>query len=167
MIETNLFLYLASGELNGDGFWIIDTTSSESPLIEKKYLLDCHRKELIGGESAKEIISAINLNLNNIYNDLIKEGYKIEKPVKGISFSYPLDLLENIFDFWFEIYKDPLAWETCLGLLKIKQRFPLSSLIMSNGIRGNAKEWAPKIESLHKYRPYYQNPKSIKKPMWK
>ncbi|MBK17027.1 MAG: josephin [Prochlorococcus sp. SP3034] len=167
MIVSKLFIYLASGELNGDGFWIIDTTSNELPLIENKYLLDCHRKELIGEESAKEIKFAINLNINNINKELIKQGYNIERPIKGISFSYPLDLLENIFDFWFEAYKDPLVWETCLGLLKMKQRLPLTSLIMSNGIKGNAKEWAPKIESLHNYRPDSINIKDIKKPMWK
>ena len=167
MIDSNLFLYLASGELNGHGFWIIDTSLSESPLMEKKYLLDCHRKELIGAESAKEIIYAINLNLNNIYNDLTKEGYKIDKPIKGISFSFPLTLLENIFDFWIERYKEPHEWESCLGLLKIKQRLPLTSMIDSNCIMGNAKEWAPQIEILHKYRPNNKNQINIKKPMWK
>jgi len=66
----------------------------DSPLIEKNYLLDCHRKELVGEESAKEIIYAINLNLSNIFNQLIKEGYKIEKPIKGIPFSFPLSFTD-------------------------------------------------------------------------
>mgnify|MGYP001469980678 CR=1 FL=1 len=167
MVVSNIFLYLASGELNGNGFWIIDTTLYDSPLIEKNYLLDCHRKELVGEESAKEIIYAINLNLSNIFNQLIKEGYKIEKPIKGIPFSFPLSLLEKIFDFWFERYKKPSEWDTCLGLLKIKQRFSLTSIIKSKGIKGNAREWAPEIENLHCYRPDTNNQINIKKPMWK
>ena len=167
MIGSNLYLYLASGELNGNGFWIIDTTLSESPLIEKDYLLDCHRKELVGEESAKDIMYAIDLNISNILKELLKQGYKIEKPLKGIPFSFPLTLLENIFDFWIERYKEPLEWETCIGLLKIKQRYSLKSMISSNGIKGNAKEWAPKIESLHFYRPDTNKHNPIKKPMWK
>ena len=108
MKDSNLFLYLASGEINGNGFWLIDTTLNDSPVKEKSFLLDCHRKELVGQDSAKEIIYAINLNINNILKDLNKGGYKIEEPIKGISFSFPLTLLENIFDFWIERYKDPL-----------------------------------------------------------
>ncbi len=167
MLSSSLFLYLASGELNGQGFWIIDTTINQSPLNENKYLLDCHRKELVGEESSRDILFAINLNINNINEELIKEGYSIEKPIKGISFSYPLYLLENIFDFWFDLYKNPMAWETCLGLLKIKQRFPLTPLITSECIKGNAKEWAPRIERLHSYRPESHSTKVINNPMWK
>ena len=167
MIGSNLYLYLASGEIDGNGFWIIDTTLNESPLKENSYLLDCHRKELIGIDSSKEIMNAINLNLNNILNELNKDGYKIEKPIKGISFSLPLTLLESIFDFWIERYKEPLEWETCIGLLKIKQRFSLISMINSNGIKGNAKEWAPKVEALHNYHPEINNKIINQKPMWK
>ena len=166
MIESNLFLYLASGEIDGDGFWIIDTTLNESPFIDKSYLLECYRKELIGQDAAKEIMYAINLNLRNILNELNREGHKIEKPIRGISFSLPLTLIENIFDFWIERYKDPLEWETCIGLLKIKQRFSLTSMINSNGIKGNAKEWAPKIENLHNYHPNNNNKLRIQNPMW-
>jgi len=167
VIVSNLFLFLANGELNGTGFWLIDTSTSDEPLSENKSLLECHRKELIGQKSAEEIIYAINLNLNNLYDDLNKEGYKIEKPVKGISYSLPLTLLEKFFDFWLERYKKPSEWETCLGLLKIKQRFPLTSIISSSGIKGNVKEWAPRIENLHKYRPDSFNPTKVNEPMWK
>ena len=167
MIVSNQFLYLASGELDGNGFWIVDTSFNESPLIENNFLLDCHRKELVGADSARDIINAINLNISNLHKDLLKDGYKIEIPKKGISFNFPLSLLENIFDFWLERYKNPLEWETCLGLLKIKQRYSLKSLIMSDGITGNAKEWAPKVENLHKFRPNTNNQIKKIKPMWK
>ena len=168
MSGTNLFLILASGELNGIGYWLIDTTFNDTPTNDDKNLIECHRKELIGEESAEMILFAIFLNLNNINDDLKREGFVIDNPPKGISFSYPLNILENIFDFWLELYKDKDSWETCLGLLKIKKRNLLTSLISSDVLKGSAKEWAPRIEELHKYRPALnRTKKKINEPMWK
>ena len=168
MTGSNLFLILASGEINGQGYWIIDTTLNESPTIDDKNLIECHRKELVGEESANNILIAIFLNIKNIKDDLIKEGFIIENPPQGISFSFPLNILENIFDFWLELYKDKNSWETCLGLLKIKKRNLLKSLISSDALKGSAKEWAPKIEKLHKYRPEtIKKQIKIDEPMWK
>ena len=167
MAGTNLFLILASGEINGIGYWYINTTVNDNPTNDDKNLIECHRKELVGEESAKMILFAIFLNIENIKTDLKREGFLIDKPPKGISFSYPLDILENIFDFWLELYKDKNSWETCLGLLKIKKRNLLKSLILSDVLTGSAKEWAPKIEDLHKYRPVSnRNKRNINKPMW-
>ena len=168
MSGTNLFLILASGEINGIGYWLIDTTFNDTPTNDDKNLIECHRKELIGKESAEMILFAIFLNLSNINDDLKREGYVIDNPPKGISFSFPLNILENIFDFWLELYKDKNSWETCLGLLKIKKRNLLESLIISNVLKGSAKEWAPRIEELHKYRPELnRKKKKINEPMWK
>ena len=168
MSGTNLFLILASGELNGIGYWLIDTTFNDTPTNDDKNLIECHRKELIGEESAEKILFAIFLNLNNINDDLKREGFIIDNPPKGISFSFPLNILENIFDFWLELYKDKNSWETCLGLLKIKKRNLLTSLISSDVLKGSAKEWAPRIEELHKYRPELNRQKiKINMPMWK
>ena len=69
MIIRNLYLILASGEINGIGFWLIDKTYNEFPTIENKDLLECHRKELIAEESAKDILFAINFNLHNLMSD--------------------------------------------------------------------------------------------------
>ncbi len=168
MTGTNLFLILASGEINGIGYWLIDTTANESPTNEDKNLIECHRKELVGEESAKMILFAIFLNINNLKDDIKKAGFVIDNPPIGISFSLPLDILENIFDFWLELYKDKNSWETCLGLLKIKKRNLLKSLISSDALKGSAKEWAPKIEKLHKYRPEtIKKQIKIDEPMWK
>ena len=41
--------------------------------------LDCHRKELIGNESAKDILFAINLNIK-LLNELRNKNYLIENP---------------------------------------------------------------------------------------
>jgi len=166
--STNLFLILASGEINGIGYWLIDTTFNDVPTNYDKNLIECHRKELIGKESAEMILFAIFLNLKNINDDLKREGFVIDNPPKGISFSFPLNILENIFDFWLELYKDKDSWETCLGLLKIKKRNLLTSLISSDVLKGSAKEWAPRIEELHKYRPESNRTmKKINEPMWK
>ena len=66
------FLFLASGVVDDEGFWLIGVKNSESTILDDKTLLECHRKELIGYESAKDILKAINLNLNNLINDLKK-----------------------------------------------------------------------------------------------
>ena len=168
MSEKSLFLILASGEINGLGFWLIDTTANDTPTSDNNNLIECHRKELIGEESAKMILFAIFLNINNLKDDLKREGYEIDTPPEGISFNFPLDILEKIFDFWLEIYKDKNSWETCLGLLKIKKRNLLKSLIKSDVLKGSAKEWAPRIEELHKYRPELNiEQKKNNEPMWK
>ena len=167
MIRRNLYLILASGEINGIGFWLIDTTSNEFPMIENKDLIECHRKELIGEESAGDILFAINFNFNNLINDLQKDGFNINKPPKGISFNLPLDVIEDIFDFWIDTYKNKNTWQTAIGLLKIKKRVSLSSLIKSKAIKNHVKELANIIEKLHSYRPITREKYENKDPMWK
>ena len=85
----------------------------------------------------------------------------------GISFDIPLDLLESIFDFWLDIYKDQEAWETCLGLLKIRKRISLTNLIKSESLKGNSKKWAIKVEKLHTYIPNSMRIEKLNEPMWK
>ena len=167
MINKNIYLILANGEKNGIGFWLIDTTFNECPISENKDLLECHRKELIGEESARNIIYAINFHLNNLMNDLKKEGFNIEKPPKGICFNLPLNVMEEIFDFWLETYKNKSYWQTSLGLLKMKKRISLSSIIKSKAIKSHVKDLAYSIEKLHTYRPNTPGKYQNKDPMWK
>ena len=167
-MENNyLFLFLASGVVNDEGFWLIGIKSNESKILDDKTLLECHRKELIGDESAKNVLEAINLNLDNLINDLNKNHFPLDQPPKGISFNIPLNVLENIFDFWLEKYQDPEVWETCFGLLKIRRRVSLTNLIKSESIKGDTKKWAMKIENLHKYKPYSIRSDNLNEPMWK
>ena len=167
MENSPQYLFLASGVKNGEGFWFVGIKNCDENILEDKKLLDCHRKELIGYESAKDILFAINLNINNLFNELINKNYLIEKPSMGISFDIPLDNLESIFDFWLDIYKDQEAWETCLGLLKIRQRISLKSLIDSESLKGNSKKWAIKVETLHTYIPNSHRIEKLNEPMWK
>ena len=166
MENKYLFLFLASGVLNDQGFWLIGVKDSDSEILDDKTLLECHRKELIGHESSKNILNAINLNLDNLINDLKKNNFSLDKPPRGFSFNIPLNFVENIFDFWLDKYKDKEIWKICIGLLKIRRKVSLNNLINSESLKGDTKKWAMEIENLHNYEP-----NSIKKnsnePMWK
>ena len=166
MENTPQYIFLASGEKNGEGFWIVGVKNSDENILEDKNLLDCHRKELIGSESAKDILFAIDLNIKNLFNEVKNINYFNERPSIGISFDTPLDLLENIFDFWFDTYKNRDAWEICLGLLKVRKRISLTNLIKSDSLKGNTKKWALKVESLHTYVPNTQRIEKPNDPMW-
>ena len=166
MENSPQYLFLASGVNNDEGFWIVGIKNCDENILEDKNLLDCHRKELIGNESAKDILLAINLNVNNLLNELRNKNYLIERPSLGISLDIPLEVLENIFDFWLDIYKNQEAWEVCLGLLKIRKRIPLTNLIESESLKGESKKWAIKIENLHTYVPSSLRIDKIDNPMW-
>ena len=161
------YLFLASGHKKGEGFWIIGVKNCDENILDDKILLDCHRKELIGNESANAILLAINLNINNLLNALKDKNYLIERPSIGISFDIPLDILESIFDFWLDIYKNQEAWETCLGLLKVRKRISLKNLIESGSLKGDSKKWAVEIETLHNYVPNSLKLEKLNNPMWK
>ena len=160
-------LFLASGAKNGEGFWVVGVKNCDENILDDKDLLDCHRKELIGNESARDILFAINLNINNLVNELKTKKYLIVKPSMGISFDIPLDILESIFDFWLDIYKNQESWETCLGLLKVRKRISLKNLIESESLKGNSKKWAIKVETLHTYTPNSLKVEKLNDPMWK
>ena len=167
MENTAQYLFLASGVKNGEGFWMVGVKSCDENILADQNLLDCHRKELIGNESAKDILFAIDLNINNLLNELSKKNFLIEKPSMGISFDLPLDILESIFDFWLDIYKNQEAWETCIGLLKVRRRISLKNLIESASLKGNSKKWAIKVETLHTYIPNSLRIDVVNDPMWK
>ena len=167
MEHSPQYLFLASGVNNGEGFWIVGIKNCDESILEDKNLLDCHRKELIGNESAKDILLAINLNVNNLLNELKNKNYLIERPSMGISFDIPLEILENIFDFWLDIYKNQEAWEACLGLLKVRKRISLTNLIESESLKGNSKKWAIEVETLHSYAPNSLKLEKLNDPMWK
>ena len=160
-------LFLASGVKNGEGFWVVGVKNCDENILEDKNLLDCHRKELIGNKSAKDILFAINLNINNLFNELKNKNYLLEKPSIGICFDIPLEILESIFDFWLDIYKNQEAWEICLGLLKVRKRISLTNLIESESLKGNSKKWAIKVETLHNYVPNSLGIEKLNDPMWK
>ena len=167
MDNSAQYLFLASGVKNGEGYWMLGIKNCDENILADQNLLDCHRKELIGNESAKDILFAINLNINNLCNELRNKNYLIERPSIGISFDIPLDILESIFDFWLDIYKKNKDWDTCIGLLKVRKRISLKNLIESKILKGNSKKWAIKVEALHTYKPNSLRNENINDPMWK
>ena len=167
MKNSYLFLFLASGVKNEKGFWLIGIKNSNLNILDDKTLLECHRKELIGVESAREILDAINLNLDNLINDLKKNNLPLDEPPKGIPFNIPLNTLENIFDFWLEKYKDGEKWGISLGLLKIRRRVSLYYLINSKSLKGESKRLALQIENLHTYKKNSIKNNISNEPMWK
>ena len=167
MLNSPQYIFLASGIKNGEGFWFVGVKNCDENILGDKTFLECHRKELIGNESAKDILFAINLNINNLLNELENLNYLIEKPSMGISFDIPLDLLESIFDFWLDAYKNQQAWETCLGLLKVRKRISLTNLIKSGSLKGKTKEWAIKVETLHTYVPNSLKVEKLNDPIWR
>ena len=166
MENSPQYLFLASGVNNGEGFWIVGIKNCDENILEDENLLDCHRKELIGNESAKDILLAINLNVNNLLDELRKNNFLIGSPSMGISFDIPLDLLENIFDFWLDVYKNQEDWQTCIGLLKVRKRISLTNLIKTESLKGKSKEWAIKVETLHTYVPNSLKVDKFNDPMW-
>ena len=65
------------------------------------------------------------------------------------------------------LYKHKNSWRTSLGLLKMKKRISLSSIIKSNAIKSHVKDLAFIIEKLHTYRPCTTEKYKNKDPMWK
>ena len=167
MENSPQYLFLASGVNNGEGFWFVGIKNCDENILDDENLLDCHRKELIGNESAKDILLAINLNINNLLNELRNKNYLIERPSIGISFDIPLDILEGIFDFWLDVYKNQEDWQTCIGLLKVRKRISLTNLIKTESLKGKSKEWAIKVETLHTYVPNSLRLEKLNDPMWK
>ena len=167
MENKYLFLFLASGVVKDEGFWLIEVKKSDSNILDDKTLLECHRKELVGYESAMDILHAINLNLDNLINELKRNNFSLDQPPRGISYNIPLNFLENIFDFWLEKYKDKETWEICLGLLKIRRKVSLTNLLNTECIKGDSKKWAMEVENLHNYKPNQIEKNNSKEPMWK
>ena len=166
MEHSPQYLFLASAHKKGEGFWMVGVKYWDEKILEDKNLLDCYRKELIGNEAAKDILLAINLNIENLINEIRNKNCLIKMTSIGISFEMQLEILEIIFDFWLYIYKNQEAWETCIGLLKVRKRISLKNLIDSESLKGDSKKWAIKVETLHTYVPSSIKNQKLNDPMW-
>ncbi len=167
MIDSRT-LYLVSAEQSGHGFWKVGTTKHENPLNENKAdFLECYRKELIGIEAGLAIEEAIKINIFNIMLLCKEDGFLLEKPSQGFSYDLPLTLLEEIFDFWFEMYKYSDVWDKYIRLLKCRSKLSFSNQFIINGLIGNTAKYATKIEYLHSYRPVLEDKYNRHNdPMW-
>tara|TARA_Y100001968_G_C19395012_1_gene737756 strand:+ start:612 stop:1118 length:507 start_codon:yes stop_codon:yes gene_type:complete len=161
-------LYLVSAEKNGQNFWKIGTTELSDPLkLDKKHFIECHRKEILGSSPAKNIAKAILLNINNLISSCTKDGFILRVPMDGFSYDLPLDVIENIYDFWVDIYDKPDEWSKCIGLLKFRSSISFTEPFIRKSFIGNTVKLALKLERLHSYRPNSSFPISIvNEPMW-
>lgn len=160
------FLYLANCEKEGEGYWEIGLTRNLNLLQERKDFIECHRKELIGIIAAKAIINAIEINITNLINDCLEDGYVINKPYEGISYDLPLHVLEEIYDFWLTIYQDSDLFLKVLNLLLKRKKLNLSNPSIYKGLKGFTAIWVSKVEKLHSYRPPSKQVSLHKDPMW-
>ncbi len=160
------FLYLVNGEKSGQGYWEIGLTSFSNPLKANKSFLECYRKELIGLNAANKILNAIEINIENLLNDCLNDGYMIEIPPEGISYDLPLTVLEEIYDFWLNLFKDKDQFEKVLGLLVLRKKINFLHPSIAKGLKGFTAEWVQKLDRLHAYRPPSAKIISQKKPMW-
>ena len=161
-------LYLVSAENSGEGFWQIGTCDFQNGFIfEQKHFLECYRKELLGSSSAKEVSEAITTNIHNLIRLCKNDGFHLQDPSMGFSYDLPLNVLEEIFDFWVELYKDPDLWIKSLKLLKYRTKISFSNPVFINGLIGDSGQLAKRIEQLHSFRPnisFHLN--EFRKPMW-
>ncbi len=160
------FLYLVNCLKVGEAYWKIGITNHTNPLNESKYFLECYRKELIGSVAANQILDAISINIKGLLDDCLNEGFSIKEPSDGISYDIPLVVVEEIFDFWFDLYKKGDLFDKVLELSKVRQRINLSNPFISKGLKGFTAEWVQKLEILYAFRPNSVKISSKKEPMW-
>ena len=168
-MNDSVHLYLACGVHVDEAYWEISFTQSDNPLnIKETKLLECYRKELVGLDAALEVKEAICSTLNILINDCNREGYSIDQSPDGFSHDIPLTVIENIFDFWIEIYHDHDALQKCMGLLRIRKRVYCSKNILLNHLKGKSYQYAFKLEKLLSYRPesFVKEKINNKKVMW-
>ena len=168
-MNESVNLYLGSCAHLDEAYWEISFTQSNNPEnIKNRKLFECYRKELVGLDAALDIKEAICSTLNILINDCKKEGFSIDKSHHGYSNNIPLTVIENIFDFWIDIYHDHDNWQKCMGLLRIRKRVNFSKNILLNNLKGNSFHYAYKLENLLCYRPasFLKEIANNKKVMW-
>ncbi len=165
-MNENQFLFLVNGEKEGQGFWKIGLTKHIDPLKADKCFLECYRQELVGSIAAEKILKAIEMNIQNLIKDCLSDGYVIEQPDVGISFDLPLTVLEEIYDFWTNLYTDNDLFEKVVALLTTRRKINFSHPSIIKGLKGFTAEWAQKLEELHSYRPPSTRLNDPNKPMW-
>ena len=168
-MNDSVNLYLAYGVNVDEAYWEISFTQSDNPVnIKDTKLLECYRKELVGIDAALEIKEAICSTLNILISDCNREGYSIDEFHHGFSHNIPLTVVENIFDFWLDIYHNHDVWQKCMGLLRIRKRLNFPMNILLNNLKGNSYKYASRLEKLLCYRPvsFRKEITNNKKLMW-
>ena len=146
-------LYLASGVIKMNGFWLVNFTEEENIFnSHRNKLLECYRKELFGLEAAIEIKKAINTTLDILSIDLKFDKYKLDNYNKGYSSEIPIDTIEDIYDLWAYNYNNKILWKKYLGLLNFRKKIKTNNSYINKGLKGDTYEFAVKLSKILSYR---------------
>ena len=167
-LYNSKIINLASAENKGFYFWKIGITNYNNKLkLSKGNYLECFRQKALDKSSAIEIYRAIYQNLKNLQNSCEADGYSLEKPLSGFSYDLPLYVLEEIFDFWIDIYTKPQYWNICFRLLNCHKENSFSNVFCRKALKGLTYKMNEKIDYLHSFRPTSQKAiNSSYLPMW-
>ncbi len=165
-MQGSFILFLVSAAKQEEGFWKIGLTKHLDPLKTNPSFIECYRKELIGAVAGQEIKHAIEQNIGNLLEELTHDGYEISKPKQGISYDLPLTVLEEIYDFWLNLYKEKCLFEKVVTLLATRKKINFGNPAIVKGLKGFTAEWSQKVEKLHSYRPPSPRVTISKEPMW-
>ena len=147
-------LYLASGVIDGIGFWVVNFTEEENifnSFFSK--LLECYRKELFGLEGAIEVKEAINTTLDILSFESKFDQYKLDNYNTGYSSEIPINIIEDIFDLWAYNYNNEVLWKKYIGLLNFRKKIKSNNNFIHIGLKGDTYEFAMKLDKLLSFRP--------------
>ncbi len=159
-------MYLVNGEKKGKGFWKIGTSKNQNPLDDNKFFIECYRKELIGQEACKSVMKAIALNITSLVKECRQDGYLISDSEEGISYEIPLVVLESIYDFWLDLYRDHSLFNKVYRLLTTRRHLVFKELLEKKILIGFSAKWMYELEKLHSFRPPSSHSINFPQPMW-
>ena len=153
-MTKSVYLYLASGVIEGRGFWVVDFTEDDdiyNSLGSK--LLEYYRKELFGLEGAIDVKEAINTTLDILAINSKLARYKLDSYNTGYSSEIPIDIIEDIFDLWAYNYNNEIRWKKYSGLLNFRKKIKTNNNFINLGLKGDTYKFAMKLDELLSFKP--------------
>ncbi len=148
-MNKSVNLYLASGVIDGIGFWVVNFTEEENIFNSLPgKLLECYRKEVFGLSGAIEVKEAINKTLDILSLDSKYDKYKLDNYNIAYSSEIPIDLIEDIFDLWAYNYSNKILWKKYIGLLNLRRKIGKNNHYINIGLKGDTYEFATKLYGL-------------------
>ena len=153
-MTKSVYLYLASGVSDGDGFWVVNFTEDDLIIdsVDNR-LLECYRKELFGIDAAIEVMEAINNTLDILAFNSKISCYELDDYTKVFSSEIPLNIIEDIFDLWANNYQNKILWKKYIGLLNFRKNIKTNNDYINIGLKGNTYEFSIKLDKLLSFRP--------------
>ncbi len=154
MMNKSVNLYLASGVVDGIGFWIVNFTDEDDIIKSgESKLLECYRKELFGIQAAIDVKEAINTTLDILEFELQIDTYKFDNYNKTHTSEIPLNIVEDAYDLWAYNYDDDILWKKYIGLLNFRRKMKKRNNYINKGLKGKVYEFAIKLDKILSYSP--------------